>query len=181
MKHAIDISQDVTQAMGSALSQTGESLAALAQSGRTLIVFLRHGGCTFCRETLDDVRKDRTRIERDGVRIVLVHMMEDGNARELFVRYGLDDLSRISDPRQELYRAFGLQRAGWTQLLNGQLWLRGLLGFSRHGAGTPEGDTRQLAGVFLVEDGIVIAGFRHRSAADRPDYTELACGTGDAR
>ncbi|MGP1310160.1 MAG: hypothetical protein ACTS27_08185, partial [Phycisphaerales bacterium] len=38
-----------------------------------LLVFLRHAGCTFCREALADVAKRRRRIENAKVRIVLVH------------------------------------------------------------------------------------------------------------
>jgi hypothetical protein len=155
---------------------TGERLASLSMSGATLVVFLRHGGCTFCREALADIRRERAAIERSGVRIVLVHMMEDVEARELFARFGLDGVARVSDPRRELYRAFGLQQGRLRQLLGLRVWWRGFFAgiLHRHGAGALKGDGRQMPGVFLLRGGELVSEFRHRFASDRPDYGRVA-------
>jgi hypothetical protein len=52
----------------SAVSNTGKTMAQLCAAGKTLVVFLRHGGCTFCREALEDLRRSRSDIERSQTR-----------------------------------------------------------------------------------------------------------------
>ena len=43
-------------AMDRAITDQGESLLELSQSSPRLVVFLRHAGCIFCRESLADLR-----------------------------------------------------------------------------------------------------------------------------
>jgi hypothetical protein len=108
-------------------------------------------------------------------------MISDGEAAALFSRYGLGDVSRISDPDPLLYHAFGLQRGRLSQLLSWKVWWRTLIaGIAyRHWAGRLKGDRRQMPGVFLMNNGEVVHEFRHRTAADRPDYTDIAnCAVG---
>jgi hypothetical protein len=140
-------------------------------------VFLRHFGCTFCREALTDIKRQRKVIEISGTRIVLVHMVDDDTAREALRPYGLDDLLRLSDPELKLYRAFGLERGTVRQLFGPRVWLRGIVAglFGRHGVGALAGDGFQMPGVFLIRRGKVEAAYIHRTASDRPDYAGLAC------
>ena len=53
---------------------TGETLFDYSLRQPVLLVFLRHFGCTFCREALSDISKKRSEIEEQGSRIVFVHM-----------------------------------------------------------------------------------------------------------
>jgi peroxiredoxin len=156
-------------------TQTGEPLSELVRRSSVLIVFLRHGGCPFCRETLAEVAARRTAIEATGVTIVLVHLMEDAPAAELFARYRLDDLPRVSDPDRRLYAAFELKRGGVAEVVGPRVWWRGfktaILG--RHGFGKPAGDIFQLPGAFLLVDGRIMRAHRGRTSADRPDLVEL--------
>lgn len=158
-------------------TQRGDTLADLSDRGALLVVFLRHFGCTFCREALDDIRERRQRIESAGVRIVIVHMMEEGdNTATEFGRYGLEDIDRVSDPGRSLYRAFDLHRGTMLELLAPKVWFRGLMALLRgHGAGALRGDGRQMPGAFLVHRRRIVEAFRHRTAADRPDYVAMAC------
>ena len=157
----------------------GTTLLELSRDQRLLVVFLRHAGCTFCREALDDLRTRRADIESGGARIVLVHMGSDEEARAFFGRYELDDVARIADPQRTLYRAFELRRGTFTQLFGLRVTLRGILaGVRGHGVGSPNADAFQLTGAFVVVSGRIVAGRPHRNAADRPDYAGLACGLG---
>ena len=137
-----------------------------------MLVFLRHTGCTFCREALSDLAAARETLERRGVRIVIVHMGSRRTSPEAVERYGLTGLGRISDPQQRLYGAFGLKRGGWRQLAGLKVLWRGLQAglFAGHGLGCPQGDVRQLPGLFFLRQGTVVLSWRHRTAADRPDY-----------
>src|SRR4051812_39952951 len=91
------------EVLESARTQTGESLGDLSGKSPVLVVFLRHCGCTFAREALADIAAQRAAITASGTNIVVVHMQTDEEARELFSRYGLADVLRISDPQQTLY------------------------------------------------------------------------------
>lgn len=156
--------------------QRCETIETLSRDRDCLIVFLRHSGCTFCRETLADLQRQRVVLEKRGVRPILVHMGDEPSGRVFFAAYGLDDWSRISDPECTLYRAYGLGRGRLRQLLGPRVWWRGFQAaiLAGHSVGPPGGDGFQMPGAFLVRDGRVIEEYRHRTAADRPNYCDLA-------
>lgn len=172
----------LTDALAMTKTNTGRTLLELSRTDAThrgvLIVFLRHLGCTFCREALHDVAKKRAEIESNKVRIVLVHMAPtNDDARPLVEKHRLADLPRVSDPYQSLYKAFELERGRFAQLFGLKAFLRGVPAFLRgHGVGRLVGDGFQMPGVFLVQDGVATRAFRHNSVADRPDYCALATG-----
>ncbi len=156
----------------------GMTLQSMSEKWPTMMVFLRHFGCTFCREALDDLADQRDQIELRGARIVLVHMEEEERAQELLNKMGLGDVPHISDPESILYKKFQLRRGGMTQLFGPKVWWRGLIaGFVKgHGVGRESGDVFQMPGVFLLSKGRVIRKYIHKSAADRPDYGQLVKG-----
>lgn len=158
------------------VTNSGEDLLSLSRQQPRLVVLLRHSGCTFCREALADLKKRRPAIEAANVGIVLVHQTSDEDAAELFRFYALDDVPRIADPHLLAYGIFGLKRERLLRLLHPVVWLRGfkVALVDRCGFGRPQGDVRQMPGVFVVDSGRVVAEFRHRLASDRPDYTALA-------
>ena len=159
----------------SATTQNGERLVDLAANSTVLLIFLRHSGCTFCREALADIAASRARAEKAGIRIVLVHMGDWTGISHLLKRYYLTDIGCISDPEQKLSRVFGLRRGRIGQLLGPKVWWRGIQAgiFEGHGVGRPTADAAQLPGIFLLKQSNVVGSFRHRSAADRPDYLAL--------
>lgn len=155
----------------------GSTLAELSTGQSLLVVFLRHSGCTFCRETLSDLRARRAEIESAGARIVLVHLGDDASARAFFGRYDLDDVSRVSDPDRLLYRAFRLPRGSFLGLFGPRVFFRGVAAvLAGHGPGRLGGDGFQMPGAFVVRDGRVAGGRAHRDAAERRDYVGLSCG-----
>jgi peroxiredoxin len=158
-----------------AVTQSGENLVALSEASPVLLVFLRHGGCTFCREALGDIARFRSRIENSGVRIVLVHMGDAEAIEKLLDKYGLTQLDRISDPERNLYREFGLARGRFRQLFGPKVLWRGFLAgvLAGHGIGRISADSRQMPGLFLVDSSGIVRRFRHRTAADRPDYVAI--------
>lgn len=150
----------------------GNNLAALSLLSPVLLVFLRHSGCTFCREALSDIKASRAAIERSGARIVVVHLGEVEAMLEVLRHYGLEDLDRISDDSLDLYYAFGLHQGNWWQLAGPRVWWRGFNAawLKGHGMGKPTGDVRQMPGMFLLDRCEVTHSFRHGSASDRPLY-----------
>jgi len=157
-------------------TQEGKSLLELTHEQPVLLLFLRHLGCTFCRETLADVESRKDDLARKGIRPVFVHMSQDPQeVLNLFSQYHLEDCAHISDPQKDLYRAFGLQRGSLAQIIGPKVLWRGFVAaiLEGHGFGAPKQDPFQLPGVFLVHQGRILRDFRHEYSSDRPSYEEF--------
>jgi len=167
---------DARAALRTVRTSHGRTLEQHSHDAPHLVVFLRHFGCTFCREALADLARERATIEGRGTRLVLVHMAPDRDAVSYLAAHGLDDAARVSDPSATLYRAFRLRRGTFRQLFGLRSWTRGLVaGLVRgHGVGRLVGDGFQLPGVFLIDGGEIVREFRHREASEVPDYEDLA-------
>lgn len=165
---------DEATLLAEARTSAGSSLAELSRGQRVLVIFLRHAGCTFCREALADLSARRAEIEKLGTKLVLVHMGTAEAFAAFAGSYHLADVPAVSDPGRRLYRGLGLRRGKLAQLLGWSIWVRGARAFfSGHRVGPLEGDGTQMPGVFLIRDGRVVRRFLHATAADRPDYVEL--------
>lgn len=159
----------------------GRSLGELSRASRLLVVFLRHQGCPFCRETLSKLEKRRKEIEAAGLKIVLVHMIPSDNEAEMFfARWRLHDVPRISDPEREVYKKFGLARGSTWQVLGPSAMWRGFTSVLQGNLpGAPQGDVFQLPGAFLVEDEHIVRGFRAQNSGEQANFDELLGCTGD--
>lgn len=157
-------------------SNTGVALDSLADAKPQLIVFLRHSGCTFCREALSDLAEQRNEIEANGCGIALVHLDKEQLDGSFFDQYGLGDVPRFADPECRLYRQFGLDLGGFSQLLGPSVWIRGAIAalLNGHGFGGVRGNGFQMPGVYLYHCGQILGGFQHAKASDRPNYRRLA-------
>jgi hypothetical protein len=151
---------------------SGESLAEAAEDNELVLVFLRHFGCTFTRQLLRGLEMIEQQAQSRGGRLVLVHMLQSGKEAEyLGARSGL---GRIADPYCELYRSFGLGKAGFWELFGPRVWWRGMMAMFRGcGVGHLAGDGLQMPGVFLFHRGRVTASQPAKSAADLPDLDSL--------
>ncbi len=156
-------------------TNTGESLSELADNQPVLLIFLRHFGCTFCREALADISSKRDSLEKSGTKIVFVHMTDYDVADRYFSRYNLDGAIHVSDPQCHFYAAFGLVKGTINQLFGLHSWIRGFSAgvVSGHGAGPQLGDGFQMPGVFVIHQGEIKESFIHKLASDRPDYQDL--------
>lgn len=163
-------------ALKQAVTNHGVSLYDLSFQGAVLVVFLRHFGCTFCRETVAELVRLRRPFEQNGIRLAFVHMGSEEEAGEFFEHYGCEEEHRISDPEQRIYQAFDLRRGTLGQIFGPRVMYRAVVAglFKGHGVGRSSGDEFQMPGVFLIHKGRIEQSFRHRYASDRPDYLELA-------
>jgi len=157
------------------MTNTGERLDELADSQPQLVVFLRHAGCTFCRESLSELSKQRSQIESTGCGIVLVHLGRD-DGKGFFARYDMQDIPRIQDPNCRLYRQFGLGLGDFAELFGLRVWIRGVIAglIYGHRPGTIMGNSFQMPGIYLYHCGQVLGGYQHKNASDRPNYLALA-------
>ena len=148
-------------------TRQGADLATLSLLSPVLVVFLRHAGCMFCRETLSDVARLRPSLETAGVRIVLVYHGKMHSMSTLLTRYGLGNLDQIHDNDLTLYRAFGLRRGSLRQVMGLRVWPRAFAALRRHGVGIPQGDPLQMPGVFVLHHCEVLNSLRSRTVADQ--------------
>jgi hypothetical protein len=153
----------------------GQSLHQMSIEQPVLLVFLRHFGCTFCREALADISEQKAEIENSGTKVVFVHMTTGDVADRYFSRYNLEGAVHVSDPECRYYSAFGLTKGNLTQLFGLQTWIRGFSAgvVGGHGIGAQLGDGFQMPGLFVIQDGEVKSSFIHKLASDRPDYAGL--------
>lgn len=156
-------------------TNTGEALSDLSKRNRMLIVFLRHFGCTFSRETMTDLARFLPLLDARGIRPVLVHTAPTDVAEEVFEVYDLQGVPHISDPERKLYRVFGLGRVRRSQLLSlkniRRSFVVGVL--KGHWIGRITGDPYQLPGVFVYQDNRILNRFVYRNICDRPDMEKL--------
>lgn len=141
-----------------------------------LLVFLRHFGCTFCREALGDLARHRSEIDQLGSQLILVHMSDKDKAEQYFDRYRLGGVEHVSDPDCKYYHAFGLKKGTARQLFGLHSWIRGFEAgvLEGHGVGTSAiGDGFQMPGIFVIVGGEVRNQYVHRLASDRPEYVSL--------
>jgi hypothetical protein len=154
-------------------SQRGRTIAQLSSPG-VFVLFIRHAGCTFCREALAELARARQKLESQGLRLAVVHMSRVDTASALLARYGLGDVDHFSDPECRMFRALDLARGSLWQVLGPAVWRRGLAALVKHGIGRMEGDGFQLGGVFLIREGKIVAARRHANSAERVDFAALA-------
>jgi len=158
-------------------TETGRTLLELVDESPLLLIFLRHFGCSFCRQTLDDVSKIRNLIEAKGVRPVFVHLGSPERAKPYFDYYHLSDVERVSDPGAALYASsvFQLPRKKvFTQFFVPSVWKAWLLGaVQKHGIGMIKEDADQMPGIFYLQKRAIVRAFRYKTIADQPDYLKL--------
>ncbi len=173
---AYNLHERKLKSLESIITNQGLSLASYSDHQPTMLVFLRHFGCTFCKEALSEIKKNRAAIELEGTKIILVHLETEEVAAIATKKYNLADLPRISDPAKKLYKAFGLQKGNMLQLFGFNVIIRGFIAGLIKGnlPAKPKADPYQMPGVFVIYKGAVMHTFKHTTAADRPDYIELA-------
>lgn len=153
-----------------------EDLIKLADTRRVLLVFLRHFGCTFCRETMTKLAREKAKIESEGVKIVLVHMVSSELADRLLRIYELPGVSHISDPGLILHHNFGLKRATFLQFYGLKNWYRAFVAglLKGHFIGKSIGDTFQMPGAFLFYKSRILKKFTYKYVSDMPNFLNLA-------
>ena len=158
-------------------TESGRTLLELLDESPVLLIFLRHFGCSFCRQTLDDVSRIRGVIEAQGIRPVFVHLGTPERAKPYFDYYHLSDVERVSNPDASLHARspflLGRKNAFSHILVPAVLksWLQG--GIRKYGIGMIKEDADQMPGIFYLRQRAIVRAFRYKTIADEPDYLKL--------
>ncbi|MFN9627456.1 MAG: SelL-related redox protein [Planctomycetota bacterium] len=167
---AQDTKDDWSLSQANELAKTahGQSIAELSSKQEVLLVFLRHAGCTFCRETLDELKKARQQWQSRSLLPVVVHMGSVEQGLEMMKKFGLEDCPVISDPDCRLFRAYQLPRGTWQQLFGMRVWIEGFKAaiLKGYGFGKLVGDGFQMSGAFVIRHGQIVRAYPSKDAAD---------------
>lgn len=142
----------------------------------TIVAFLRHFGCPFCREMVADLR-DLSREIDDSLPVLFVYQ-NTPEAGEEFFRETWPEARAVADPDRRLYEAFGVGQASVGQALNPGVWACTFRAVSRgHLPGVPDSDPRTMPGLFIVDsEGTVRWAHDFAHAADHPDFRPILSG-----
>ena len=165
------------RALADIYTESGATLLALTQSSPVLLIFLRHFGCSFCRQAISDIADLHPKLLARQVRPVFVHLGTPERAKPYFDYYHLEDIERISDPEAAIYRnpPFALDRQHPARsFLIPVVWWKWLTGsIVRYGIGSLKDDAHQMPGIFFLKDGKIARTFRYKTIADQPNYLKL--------
>lgn len=144
-----------------------KTLYDLSTEQNVLLVFVRHFGCTFCRETVSEIAKIEQAIAGRKLTLVFVHMSDPSYGDDFFSKYYDHPVHHISDPGRNLYKSLNLKRGSLYQLFGPMTWIRGVYAaiFKGHGLGEFEGDSLQLGGFFILKKGQIIFEQKAKSAS----------------
>jgi peroxiredoxin len=153
---ATNSADEVAQTLASIHTESGANLLGLTEASPVLLIFLRHFGCSFCRQAISDVAELKGELDKRGVRPVFVHLGKPERAKPFFDYYGIGDVERVSDPEARVYQLpmFALPRMHPAlTLIQPSVWVGWLKGaIFKHGIGAIKEDGHQMQGIFFLGD-----------------------------
>jgi peroxiredoxin len=140
-----------------------------------VLVFLRHFGCTFCREQVALLRRDYGRFQALGVEVICIAQGDVKTGKAFSIFFDLPFPLLMAGNDISVFHAYGLERGTLRQLFGLRSWTRGVLAtLHGHLIGRLVGDGTQMPGVFLIDrSGSIRYAHRHRDAADNPETQVL--------
>jgi hypothetical protein len=168
----IDINQDVLDMPVDGVNLRGKTFGEQFGKGPTLLVFLRHFGCIFCRESVKDLQEISSK-DPSYPAIIFVYQGSAKAGEEFFGKFW-KEARAIADRPKRFYNAFRLQQGSFVQLLGPRVWVRGIEAAAKGNfIGKPLGDPLVLPGYFLIYDNQIIWQYLSQHSADHPDFHQL--------
>ncbi len=138
----------------------------------TLLVLLRHFGCPFCRETIEQLKK-LSAADPAYPPVLFVCQSGSAEARDFFATRWAE-ARVICDPDKTIYTAMGLRRGTPNQIFGVRVWactFRALV--KGHFLGPPVGDPWLMPGVFLVRGERILWMHEFQHQGDHPDWAAI--------
>jgi len=166
------ISPDILQSPVEGLNLNPGLFADQLDHKPTLLVFLRHFGCMFCREMVRDLRQiAQDQPDYPSIVFFCQGTLEEG--RTFFEQYW-PQARAIVDTSKTFYTALGLRRATWGEMVGIQVWTCSFRAMSKGNfMGKAVGDPWIMPGVFLVHSGEVLWCHRFLHQGDHPDWSKI--------
>lgn len=143
--------------------------------GPLVVMFMRHFGCTFCREQLIRIGRAHEDFRAAGADVVAIFQY-GAQATEAFCESRGVPFDCVGDPLRAGYAEVSLGRGTRKQLLGFSVFKRYVRAVPTGtlGAGSRGGDMAQLPGTFVVRpDGRLIFAHYAESSADNPAVADV--------
>ena len=116
------------------------------------------------------MRRNKKSIEKAGAQVVLVGMGTPSESAEFAAKFNVP-FPIVGDPEKKLYRKFELKRMSTLGFFSPSVALKGVAAIvGGHSIGMPQGDVRQLPGVFIINTtGEIVYSHFASNPADHPD------------
>jgi len=149
--------------------------------GPLAVAFLRHMGCSFCREHLAQLDQVRDEIHAAGGDVVAIFQNRGRLARDFCDERGVG-LDCLGDPRRDGYGAVALKKGSWKEYLGPQVMMRQWQAArSGYKPGLPKGDVSQRPGTFVVgTDGMIAFAHYNRDSSDNPPAEAVVAAVREA-
>lgn len=150
----------------------GKTLREELGTQPTLLVFVRHFGCIFCREMIADIG---TAVQRNPAYppVLFFYQGTAEQGKEFFPKYW-DKARAVADLPKHFYTAFGIENGSIGQLFGPEVWACGMRAAAKgHFVGTPVGDPMTMPGVLLVHRNQILWRHHFRHVGDHPDFDAL--------
>ncbi len=167
------IPQPILNQPTNGLNLRGTTLRDQLPSGTpTLIVFLRHFGCIFCREQIVDLRQvSEANPSYPPVLFVYQGTVEQGH--DFFARLW-PEAHAIADLPKTFYDGFEVARGGMKEMFGPQVWACGVRSAAKgHFIGMKVGDPWTMPTSFLVDGDTVLWRYEGVHAGDHPDFERI--------
>jgi peroxiredoxin len=97
------------------------------------------------------LRRKKEAFDQQGARVVLVGLGSVDETAAFKQRFKVP-FTMIADPHKRLFEAFRLKQASVGSLFSAKMIVKGMTSMARgHTLGKPQGDVRQLPGVFIID------------------------------
>lgn len=115
------------------------------------------------------MRREKDAFDRLGAEVVLVGLGNVEQTAEFKTRFDVP-FPMIADPEKRLFEAFRLKQASVGALFSAKMVFRGMSAMAKgHRIGAPQGDVRQLPGVFIIDtNGRILFSHHASGPADHP-------------
>lgn len=163
---------DILQHPVQGLNLNPGTLADQLSHQPTLLVFLRHFGCMFCREMVRDLRQiSQNTPEYPAILFFCQGTLEEG---QTFFNQFWPAAKAIVDTPKTFYSALGLRRATIGQMIGIQVWTCSFRAMSKGNfIGKPVGDPWIMPGVFLVQGSEIVWSHHFRHQGDHPQWSVI--------
>jgi len=160
---------------------TPRRLSEFWPAGPTLLLFLRHYGCSCLAERWDALRAELPDLVSAGAQVLAIGQGEPERTAAMVRRRGYP-FAVLSDPERRAYEAFGLLQGTPAQLVHDFPWQPGDMDsaeriFLRPRRGTERAvvdDPWQLPGEFVIDRaGTIVLAHRYQYCEDFPPKTVL--------
>lgn len=149
-------------------------LNELWQDGSTLLVFLRHFGCIYCRERLNQLARHREEIEQAGLNIVTIGLGESEHAKT-YCGSLLPDALCLASEDSSVYKTYGFSHIKLGNILSFtaiQNTVRAVTSGQMQGQTT--GDVRMIGGTFIIDQaGVVQYAYYSKTPGDHPSFERI--------